>query len=379
MKAETSSKLKVGVIFGGRSGEHEVSLVSANSIMNALNPEKYEVIPVGITRQGSWMVGIKPDSMLEYSRSRTAGCLAFAGTNSGKASLNCDPANKGLMLLDQHKTGEQVQLDVLFPIIHGTYGEDGTLQGMLELADLPYVGCGVLASAVGMDKTFSKRLFHEAGIEVAPYREFLRSAWRNNPGQVIEEIESSLGYPCFVKPVNSGSSVGISKAKTREALKTAMDLAARYDRKILVESHVDGREIEVSVLGNDSPIASLPGEIVPCNEFYDYTAKYVDDRSELMIPADLPPELIETFRETAIKAYRALDCAGMARVDFFLDRKTNRIIINEINTIPGFTSVSMYPKLWEATGISYPELVDRLVELAIERYRDKQESLAAIS
>ena len=379
MKAETSSKLKVGVIFGGRSGEHEVSLVSANSIMNALNPEKYEVIPVGITRQGSWMVGIKPDSMLEYSRSRTAGCLAFAGANSGKASLNCDPANKGLMLLDQQKTGEQVQLDVLFPIIHGTYGEDGTLQGMLELADLPYVGCGVLASAVGMDKTFSKRLFHEAGIEVAPYREFLRSSWRDNPVQVIEEIENGLGYPCFVKPVNSGSSVGISKAKTREALKTAMDLAARYDRKILVESHVDGREIEVSVLGNDSPIASLPGEIVPCNEFYDYTAKYVDDRSELMIPADLPPELIETVRETAIKAYRALDCAGMARVDFFLDRKTNRIIINEINTIPGFTSVSMYPKLWEATGISYPQLVDRLVELAIERYRDKQESLAAIA
>jgi D-alanine-D-alanine ligase len=379
MKAEKSSKLKVGVIFGGRSGEHEVSLVSANSIMNALNPDKYEVIPVGITRQGSWMVGIKPDSLLEYSRSRTAGCLAFAGANSGKASLNCDPANKGLMLLDQQKTGENVQLDVLFPIIHGTYGEDGTLQGMLELADLPYVGCGVMASAVGMDKTVSKRLFHEAGIEVAPYREFLRSVWRSEPEAVIEEIENSLGYPCFVKPVNSGSSVGISKAKTRESLKAAMDLAARYDRKILVESHVDGREIEVSVLGNDRPIASVPGEIVPCNEFYDYTAKYVDDRSELMIPADLPEEVAEAIRQTAIKAYRALDCAGMARVDFFLDRKTGRIIINEINTIPGFTSVSMYPKLWEATGISYPELVDRLVELAIERYRDKQESLSAVS
>lgn len=379
MKAETGNKLKVGVIFGGRSGEHEVSLVSANSIMKALSPDKYEVIPVGITRQGSWMVGVKPDAMLEYSKTKATGCLSFAGANSGKASLNCDPSNKGLMLLDHQKAGEQVKLDVLFPIIHGTYGEDGTLQGMLELADLPYVGCGVLASAVGMDKTFSKRLFHEAGIAIAPYREFLRSAWRKNKERVIDDIETTLGYPCFVKPVNSGSSVGISKAKNRDALIEAMDMAARYDRKILVESHIDGREIEVSVLGNDEPIASLPGEIVPCNEFYDYTAKYVDDRSELKIPADLPADMIETIRATAIKAYRALDCAGMARVDFFLERKTGRLVINEINTIPGFTSISMYPKLWEATGISYPELVDRLVELAIERYQDKQESLAAVA
>lgn len=379
MNAGPDSKIKVGVIFGGRSGEHEVSLVSANSIMKALSPDKYEVIPVGITRQGSWMVGVKPEALLEYSKNKTGGCLAFAGTASGKASLNCDPANKGLMLLDKQRSGEQIKLDVLFPIIHGTYGEDGTLQGMLELADLPYVGCGVLASAVGMDKTFSKRLFHEAGIAVAPYKEVLRSRWRTSQASVIEEIESSLGYPCFVKPVNSGSSVGISKAKNREGLIEAMEMAARYDRKILIEAHIDGREIEVSVLGNDAPIASLPGEIVPCNEFYDYTAKYIDDRSELKIPADLSPELTEKIREAAVKAYKALDCAGMARVDFFLERKTGNIIINEINTIPGFTSVSMYPKLWEATGISYPELVDRLVELAIERYRDKQESLAAVA
>lgn len=379
MNAVSGNKLKVGVIFGGRSGEHEVSLVSANSIMKALNPEKYEVIPVGITRQGSWMVGIKPEAMLEYSKTKATGCLAFAGNATGKASLNCDPANKGLMLLDKHHSGEQIKLDVLFPIIHGTSGEDGTLQGMLELADLPYVGCGVLASAAGMDKTCSKRLFKEAGIAIAPYQEVLRSVWRTNPTKVINEIENSLGYPCFVKPVNSGSSVGISKAKNRESLKEAMDMASRYDRKILVESHIDGREIEVSVLGNDNPIASIPGEIVPCNEFYDYSAKYVDDRSELHIPADLSPELTEKIREAAIKAYRALDCAGMARVDFFLERHTNNIIINEINTIPGFTSVSMYPKLWEATGISYPELVDRLVELALERYRDKQESLAAVA
>lgn len=379
MKSQSGKKLKVGVIFGGRSGEHEVSLVSANSIIRALNPEKYEVIPVGITRQGSWMVGVKPESMLEYTKTQAKGCLAFAGCASGKASLNCDPANKGLMLLDKPASDASIKLDVLFPIIHGTYGEDGTLQGMLELADLPYVGCGVLASAVGMDKTIAKRLFNDAGINVAPYHEVLRSTWREHPEQTMQEIETKLGYPCFVKPVNSGSSVGISKAKNRQALKEAMDFAAKYDRKILIEAHIDGREIEVSVLGNDKPIASIPGEIVPCNEFYDYAAKYVDDKSELHIPAKLSAELTETIRNMAVKAYRALDCAGMARVDFFLERGTNRIIINEINTIPGFTSISMYPKLWEATGISYPELVDRLVELALERYHDKQESLAAVA
>ncbi|NCB39710.1 MAG: D-alanine--D-alanine ligase [Erysipelotrichia bacterium] len=379
MNSEKGTRLKVGVIFGGRSGEHEVSLVSANSIIKALNPEKYEIIPVGITRQGSWMVGVKPEKMLEYSKTRSNSCLAFAGAASGKASLNCDPANKGLMLLDKQCSGEHVKLDVLFPIIHGTYGEDGTLQGMLELADMPYVGCGVLASAAGMDKTFSKRLFNDAGINIAPYKEVLRSSWRANPEKIICEVESTIGYPCFIKPVNSGSSVGISKAKNRDSFETAMNEAARYDRKILIEAHIDGREIEVSVLGNDDPIASIPGEIVPCNEFYDYSAKYIDDRSELKIPADLTPELTEEIRKTAIKAYKALDCAGMARVDFFLERKTNRIIINEINTIPGFTNVSMYPKLWEATGITYPQLVDKLVELAIERYRDKQESLAAVA
>ena len=379
MNSVPGGKLRVGVIFGGRSGEHEVSLVSAKSIMKALNPEKYEVIPVGITRQGAWMVGVKPDALLEYGKSDSRGCLPFNAASGGMASLNCDPASKGLMLIDRPKSENQVQLDVLFPIIHGTYGEDGTLQGMLELADMPYVGCGVLASAVGMDKTFAKRLFHEAGIEIAPFKEVLRSHYRSDPEKTMTEIESEIGYPCFVKPVNSGSSVGISKAKNRVALKEAMELAARYDRKILIESYVNGREIEVSVLGNDEPIASLPGEIVPCNEFYDYNAKYVDDRSELKIPADLSAETTEQIRKMAIKAYRALDCAGMARVDFFLERGSNRIVINEINTIPGFTSISMYPKLWEATGISYPELVDRLVDLALERYRDKQESLATVS
>lgn len=379
MNPENGNKLKVGVIFGGRSGEHEVSLVSANSIMKALNPEKYEVIPIGITRQGSWITGIKPDKMLDYEKQQKSAVLSIAAANTGKATLNCDPSNRGLMLHDRKSDNDSIKLDVLFPIVHGTYGEDGTLQGMLELADLPYVGCGVMASALGMDKTMAKRLFQAAGLNITPYREFLRSEWRSAPDKVITAIETELKYPCFVKPVNSGSSVGISKAKNRDSLREALDLAAKYDRKILVESFINAREIEVSVLGNDRPIASIPGEIVPCNEFYDYSAKYIDDRSELKIPADLPAEVMEQIRSDALKAYRALDCAGMARVDFFIEKETNRIIINEINTIPGFTSISMYPKLWEATGISYPELVDRLVELAIERYRDKQESLAAVA
>jgi D-alanine-D-alanine ligase len=314
--------------------------------------------------------------MLEDKSAKDQTCIPFSG--QGKANLNCDPSNRGLILVDKPTHQNRVELDILFPVVHGTYGEDGTLQGLLEQADMPYVGCGVLASAAGMDKTIAKKLFRDAGIAVAPFKEILRSDWRQNPDSMLTMIEKEFEYPCFVKPVNSGSSVGISKARDRQSLKEAIDLAARFDRKILVESFVNGREIEVSVLGNDRPMASLPGEIVPCNEFYDYSAKYVDDRSELKIPADLSKEVSEEIRNLAIKAYRALDCAGMARVDFFLERGTNRVIINEINTIPGFTKISMYPKLWEATGISYSELCDRLIDLAIERYRDKQESLAAV-
>lgn len=376
MNSSTSGKIKVGVIFGGRSGEHEVSLVSATSIMKALNPEKYDVVPVGISKKGAWLVGVKPEAMLEDKSNKAQTCIPCSGQS--KAHLNCDPANKGLILVDQPQNQNRVELDILFPVVHGTYGEDGTLQGLLEQADMPYVGCGVLASAAGMDKTIAKKLFRDAGISVAPFKEVLRSDWRNKQEKIIAEIEKEFVYPCFIKPVNSGSSVGISKAKDRQSLKDAIELAARFDRKILIESFVNGREIEVSVLGNDSPIASVPGEIVPCNEFYDYSAKYVDDRSELKIPADLSQEVSDEIRNLAIKAYRALDCAGMARVDFFLERATNRVIINEINTIPGFTKISMYPKLWEATGISYSELCDRLIDLAIERYRDKQESLSAV-
>lgn len=368
-----NEKIRVGVIFGGRSGEHEVSLVSANSIIRSLDPNKFDVIPIGIDKSGKWLVGTDPQNLLP-------------GPNQpqklevkGQAAILGDPTTQGMILLDSLQDSDNVKLDVVFPVLHGTYGEDGTVQGMLELADIPYVGCGVLASAIGMDKTTAKKVFRDAGLPIAPFQEFLRKNWRESPDEIVAGIEQKCSYPCFIKPVNSGSSVGISKAHNREELVQAMNLAGRYDRKILVEAYVPGREIEISVLGNDDPIASVPGEIRPCNEFYDYNAKYVDDRSELLIPAPMSEERLQEAKSLAIKAYRALDCAGMARVDFFYNEKTEEFVLNEINTIPGFTSISMYPKLWEASGISYPELVNRLVELALERYRDKQESLAAVT
>lgn len=380
MNSQSGKKLKVGVIFGGRSGEHEVSLHSANSIMRALNPDKYEIIPVGISRKGSWMLGVKPETMLENNAANGKSCILYSGNNEKKMQPNTTGATgKGLILVDNPESENKVNLDLLFPVVHGTFGEDGTMQGLLEQADMPYVGCGVLASAVGMDKTIAKKLFRDAGLKVAPFMQILRSNWKKNKKDILKQIEKQFTFPCFVKPVNSGSSVGISKATDTDSLTAAIEEASRFDRKILIEAFVEGRELEVSVLGNDEPIASLPGEVVPCNEFYDYKAKYVDDRSELKIPADLSEEQIETIRNQAITAYKALDCAGMARVDFFLEKESNRLVINEINTIPGFTRISMYPKLWEATGISYPELCDRLISLALERYQEKKESLIAVS
>ena len=379
MDSQKSKKLKVGVIFGGRSGEHEVSLHSANSIMRALNPDKYEIIPVGISRKGNWMLGVKPEAMLENQAANGKSCLLYSGNHEKKIQPDTTSSGKGLILVDNPKSENKINLDLLFPIVHGTLGEDGTMQGLLEQADMPYVGCGVMASAVGMDKTIAKKLFRDAGLNVAPFMQVLRSTWKKNPQSIITQIEEKFTYPCFVKPVNSGSSVGISKATDKTSLTQAINEAGRFDRKILIEAFVEGRELEVSVLGNDEPIASLPGEVVPCNEFYDYKAKYVDDRSELKIPADLTEQQIEAIRNQAITAYKALDCAGMARVDFFLEKETNKLVINEINTIPGFTRISMYPKLWEATGISYPELCDRLIKLALERYQEKKESLAAVS
>lgn len=373
----TTGRIRVGVVFGGRSGEHEVSLISAQSIMKALDSSKYEVIPIGVSKQGTWVVGADPKKFLPAPAERQQ--LEVAPAEAvGKTALIGDPSHQGMVLLDRQSPHQQVKLDVVFPIMHGTYGEDGTLQGLLEMADLPYVGCGVMASAVGMDKTTAKRLFRDAGLAIAPFREYLRRDWRDKPEEIIADVEANFSYPCFIKPVNSGSSVGISKAHDRNELSAAFDLAAKYDRKILLEAAVNGRELEVSVLGNDKPIASTPGEVVPCNEFYDYKAKYVDDRSELRIPAPLSAAQTAEIREMAVTAYRALDCAGMARVDFFLDRDTGKFILNEVNTIPGFTSISMYPKLWEASGITYGDLVTRLIDFALERYNDRQESLKAI-
>ncbi len=363
--------IKVGLIFGGRSGEHEVSLLSAQGVMNAIDKTKYEVVPIGITKAGRWLASGDPFKAL------SSGAMA----ESNPALLLAEPSERGLMRLEelekeQAMTAVQVsQLDVVFPVLHGPYGEDGTVQGLLELADIPYVGAGVAASAVGMDKVLFKNVMEAYGVPVVPYMVILRKTWEREPDEVLARVEAELGYDCFVKPANLGSSVGISKAHDRAELRAALDDAARYDRKLLVEAAVDAREIEVSVLGNDEPIASVPGEIVPSNEFYDYAAKYLDGESDLLIPAPIPAQTAETISEMAVEAYRAIDCAGMARVDFLLDRETGRVYLNEVNTLPGFTPISMYPKLWEASGISYPELIDRLIQLALERHEDRSRSL----
>jgi len=362
-------KIRVALIFGGRSGEHEVSLVSAQGIMGAIDKDKYEVLPIGITKEGRWIAFGDPLKALQSG---------MAEGESGPAALLGDPSQRGLLRLEERGQGIQAVrltgVDVVFPILHGTYGEDGTVQGLLELADLPYVGAGVTGSALGMDKILQKTVLRAHGIPVADFVYFLRKEWEQDPDRVIQRILETVGCPCFVKPANLGSSVGISKAHTPEELPGALNEAARYDRKLLVEEAIDAREIEVSVLGNDDPIASVPGEIVPCNEFYDYEAKYIVDDSELLIPAPISDELTRCFQEIAIRAYKAVDCAGMARVDFFLERGTDRIYYSELNTIPGFTPISMYPKLWEASGISYAELIDRLIALALERHEDKSRS-----
>ena len=372
-----SRKIRVGVIFGGRSGEHEVSLMSASSIINALDKNKYEVVPIGITRSGRWLLSGDPLKALQ------AGIEEAPGT---PLAVLTDPEQPGLVKLAEVAAGEPARpaaasvqtaaesVDVVFPVLHGPYGEDGTVQGLLELANIPYVGAGVLASAVGMDKAMAKAIWRERGLPVVDHLLFLRREWEERPEAVLDQIEVRFGYPVFVKPVNLGSSVGISKAHDREELRRALALASRYDRRLLVEDAIDGREIECSVLGNDDPVASVPGEIIPCNEFYDYAAKYLDDRSELRIPAELPPEVAAEVRRLAVEAFRAIDGAGMARADFFLERGTNRLYINELNTIPGFTKISMYPKLWEASGLTYGALVDRLIELAFERHADKNRS-----
>ncbi len=365
------SKIRVGLIFGGRSGEHEVSLASARSVIAVLDPEKYEVVQIGITHDGRWLTQGNPLAQL------TAGRAALLGEGAPTAPASTDAhAGAGRELVPGATGAAFPPLDVIFPILHGPYGEDGTVQGLLELTGVAYVGCGVLASSVGMDKIVSKQLFQAHGIPIVPYCTVKRRDWETRPDAVIADVEAQLPYPLFVKPANLGSSIGISRAADREGLRRSLAEAARYDRKLLIEAAVaNPREIECSVLGNDDPLASVAGEIVPSNEFYDYAAKYLDGQSGLLIPAPLPAETAAQVRSLAVQAFLALDAAGMARVDFLLERDTGRLYLNEVNTIPGFTSISMYPKLWEASGISYAQLVDRLIELALERHADKARSL----
>lgn len=365
-------KIRVGVIFGGRSGEHEVSLASARSVMEAIDKTKYEVVPIGITKEGRWIASGDPMKALASGEADASQPAALLG----------DPSRRGLMRLEDREQSIEAtrlsELDVVFPVLHGTYGEDGTVQGLLELAGIPYVGAGVIGSSVGMDKAVFKDVMKAHGFPIVAHVVLKRKAWDADPEAVMDRVGTELGYPVFTKPANMGSSVGISKCHDRAGLAAGLAEAARFDRKLIVEEAVpEAREIEVSVLGNDDPIASIPGEIIPSREFYSYKAKYFDegdDASELLIPAPISPELTEKVREMAVEVYKSIDCAGMARADFLLSGESERLYVNEVNTIPGFTSISMYPKLWAATGISYPELIDRLIDLAIERYEDKERS-----
>jgi D-alanine-D-alanine ligase len=360
-----ADKLRVGVIFGGRSAEHQVSLVSAASVINALDKNKYEVVPIGITSDGRWLSSPGALKLLKDGKNLNS---------QAEKIILPDPGRKGLVGIDAPSTPADLDpLDVIFPVLHGTFGEDGTVQGLFELAGLPYVGAGVLGSSAGMDKVVTKQLCEHAGIPVAPYLWFFAGEFASGSKQIMSSIERKLRYPCFVKPANLGSSVGISKVHSHEELRPAIQLAAEYDRKILVEKSIENaREIEVGVLGNEDPIASLPGEILSSNEFYDYDAKYVDGKSTSVIPAHLPKPAAKKLMDFAVRGFKAIDCAGMARVDFLVRKGNEAIFFNEINTIPGFTSISMYPKLWSASGIPYSRLLDRLIELALERFRARK-------
>jgi D-alanine-D-alanine ligase len=355
-----NKRLRVGVIFGGRSGEHEVSLASAASVIRALDPEKYEAVPIGIGKDGRWFIGTPAQKMLpEVLR------------QGHRVMLSADPSVGALLPLEDRAAGSQ-RVDVIFPVLHGTFGEDGTVQGLLDLAGLPYVGSGVIGSAVGMDKDMAKRLFLQAGLPTGDFLAILRSEWEKGRESVLKAVAKKFRFPLFVKPATLGSSVGMTKVHKREELPAALDLAAEFAQKILVERNIRGREIEVSVLGNDEPQASIPGEIIPHREFYDYTAKYLEEGTRLEIPAKLSKIQVRRFQEYAVRAFRCVECRGMARVDFFLEKPSGRIYLNEINTIPGFTSISMYPKLWEASGIPYRDLIDRLIQLALAENREKQ-------
>jgi D-alanine-D-alanine ligase len=353
-------RLRVGVIFGGRSGEHEVSLASAASVIRALDPQKYEAVPIGITKDGRWLVGTTAQKMLpEVLKS------------GERVWLPPDPTSAALVPIAPGPGHPIVSVDVVLPVLHGTFGEDGTVQGLLELAGLPYVGAGVLASAVGMDKDVQKRLFEQAGLPIVPFLAVRRSEWEGERAKVLKLIKKRFHFPLFVKPATSGSSLGMTRVKSAHEIPAALDLAAQFALKIIVERAVTAREIEVSVLGNDDVRASIPGEILPHREFYDYTAKYLEEGTRLLIPAPLTRKQVRIFQDYAIRSFRAVEGTGMARCDFFLERRTGKIFINELNTIPGFTAISMYPKMWEASGLPYPKLIDRLIELAFELHREK--------
>jgi D-alanine-D-alanine ligase len=358
-------RLRIGVLFGGRSGEHEVSLASAASVIRGLDPDKYEVVPIGITKEGHWLIGGGAQKLLpEVLRT------------GQRVTMSADPTDAALVRLDGSGGGQRI--DVVFPVMHGTFGEDGTIQGLLDLAGLPFVGAGVLGSAVAMDKDVAKKLLQAAKIPVVPWLCIHRHDWERHQPEIIHQIEKEFPYPLFVKPAALGSSVGMTKVHSRQELAPALNLASEFAMKILVERAVNAREIEVSVLGNHDPQASIPGEIVPHREFYDYAAKYLEEGTKLLIPADLKPAQVKKFQHLAVVAFRALELSGMARVDFFLGKEGGKIYLNEVNTIPGFTSISMYPKLWEASGIPFPQLIDKLIELALEQHAEKARTKYAI-
>jgi D-alanine-D-alanine ligase len=367
-----AKKLRVGVIFGGRSGEHEISIRSARAIVEAIDRRKFDVVPIAITKEGKWLAPASSAQLLPEVVHNLLPSSTHSAT--GDIALLGDPSRKGLISLETNShAGEKI--DVVFPALHGPLGEDGTLQGLLEMADVPYVGCGVLASACGMDKVTMKSLFVEAGLPICKHVWFLRSQWRSNPAKVIRKVMKDIGLPCFVKPANLGSSVGVSRATDKKSLTTAIDLAAEYDRKIIVEEELVAREIECAVLGNDEPKASLPGEYVVYEErarFLDYTEKYSNTGNvKFVVPAPLSKSLTTQIQRMAIRAFQSIDGAGLARVDFFLPRNGGGLVINELNTMPGLTEVSGYPKMWEASGVSFQQLLEILIQLAFERHREK--------
>ncbi len=383
-------KIRVGVLFGGRSGEHEVSLLSAASVLEAIDKSKYEVVPIGITKDGHWVTSAHAENLLrrkepaQHLRAGDPQATSTAAVLATGSAMIVPPVPEAELLPFQSDakpshSPEPIHVDVIFPVLHGTFGEDGTIQGLLELADIPYVGAGVLGSAAGMDKDVMKRLFAAAGLPIVKHITVLRSDWEQEAKSVRRLVETNLKYPLFVKPANLGSSVGISKAHNAKELAPAMEEAAAYDRKIVVEQGVGGkkgkaREIECSVLGNERPMASVAGEIIPGKEFYDYSAKYLEEGSKWEIPAKLTKKQMQQVQEMAIAAFCAVECAGLARVDFLMDPHSEKIYLNEINTMPGFTSISMYPKMWAASGIPYPELIDRLIHLALERHQEKKKN-----